>query len=513
MRRVFVIAFTLAFLGVGVQALADVPTEMAVQGRLTNAANAPVPPGLKNFTFKIFDAPSGGAEIWPGGPGETQLLTTDANGLWNAGVGTVIPLTEAVFLSPIRWLEVTVDDGVNPIETLPRLELRTTPYAYRAATSQQADSLAGSSLSDLVDQFVDEEGDGMTGPLTVDWQHLNLGASIAVDNHNNSWTPYWSDDFGYGNWGLSADVNGDGNNFNVGVAGAARGNDNTVEGNYALLGYADGNVTNIGVLASTSNLGTSNYSGYFSGGDFSVQVPFTPGTLGVMLPPDAIDNSEIADESGIAFDNSILAFSLLPSNTGQDISRVSLTTPASGYVVVTATVVVRFSGTTSSSYAWINLDVSGTDNSLFNSTWHWAGADAHAGTGNEYQTLTATRVFSVSAGVNTFEVIGNGWDENAVGASVNVWTSNILATYQPTGYGTVDALVADASGFEHSTAVRLEGGLPQTGGTTLYEVDLRELELKAARAQAEAERARRELVEAKLGALSAGVRSAAGEQK
>ena len=513
MKQVFHVALMLVFLCAGSLALADVPPEMAVQGRLTNGSGAPVPPGLKNMTFKIFDAPSGGVEIWPGGPGETQLLTTDANGLWNAGVGSVIPLTEAVFLAPVRWLEVTVDDGVNPIETLPRLELRTTPYAYRAATSQQADSLAGLSIFDIADRFVDVGGDGMTGPLTVDWQHLNLGASIAVDNHNNSWTPHWSDEFGYGNWGLSADVNGDGNNFNVGVAGAARGNDNTVEGNYALLGFADGNVTNIGVVASTSNLGTANYSGYFTGGDFSVQVPFTPGTMGVMLPPDAIDKNEIADESGVAFDNSLLTFTLLPSNTGQDIASVTLTAPASGYVVVTATVVVLFSGTTSENYAWINLDVSGTDNGILNSTWHWAGAAAHASTGSEYQTLTATRVFSVGAGVNTFEVIGNGYNGNALNASVGVWSANILATYQPTGYGDVDALVADASGFEHSTAVGLEGGLPQTGGTTLYEVDLRELELKAARAQAEAEKARRELVEAKLGALSSGVSSSAKEKK
>ena len=44
-------------------ALADVPTKMSVQGRLTNGAGAPVPAGLKNFTFKIYDQPAGGIEI------------------------------------------------------------------------------------------------------------------------------------------------------------------------------------------------------------------------------------------------------------------------------------------------------------------------------------------------------------------------------------------------------------------------------------------------------------------
>jgi len=39
------------------------------------------------------------------------------------------------------------------------------------------------------------------------------------------------------------------------------------------------------------------------------------------------------------------------------------------------------------------------------------------------------------------------------------------------------------------------------GKTTAYEAVLRELELKAARAEAEAERARRECLQARLGAL------------
>jgi len=58
-------------------ARADVPESMNVQGRLTDAAGDPVSPGLKNFTFKIFDQEVGGVEIWPAGPGELQTITTD----------------------------------------------------------------------------------------------------------------------------------------------------------------------------------------------------------------------------------------------------------------------------------------------------------------------------------------------------------------------------------------------------------------------------------------------------
>ncbi len=37
-------------------AWADAPRNMTVQGRLTDGAGDPVAPGLKIFTFKIFDA-------------------------------------------------------------------------------------------------------------------------------------------------------------------------------------------------------------------------------------------------------------------------------------------------------------------------------------------------------------------------------------------------------------------------------------------------------------------------
>lgn len=494
-------ALTLILLWTVVPAVADVPTEMSVQGRLTNGAGAPVPAGFKNFTFKIFDQQVGGVEIWPGGPGETQLLSTDANGLWNAGVGEIIPLTEAVFLSPVRWLEVTVNDGVNPIETLPRIELRTNPYTYRAATSQQADSLAGNSLSDLGDLWVDEVGDTMSGPLANYYTQKDLGTSVQVHNYNDAWFGGWNDFIG--TWGITGQVGGDNSNWNVGIAGSAEGNNNTSDANYGILGYANGSgVTNVGIHGRTGLSGTTNYSGLFTSGDFAVFGTQTSGSGGVLLPTDAIDNTEILDEPGIAYDNTLLVFSISAhSNTGVDIARVTITTPAAGYVVVTGSVGMLFSGTTGINYGWINLDTSGTDNSLFNSTWYWGGANAHASTGNEYGMVTATRVFNLPAGSHTFEIIGNGYTSNNALASVGVNTANILATYQPTGYGGVDALVADASGFEHSNSVRQSIGEPLTGQATFYEVDLRELELRAARTQLEAEKAKRALLEAQTGAL------------
>ncbi len=123
-------------LGVVHSAAASAPTVMTVQGKLTNSAGNPVPPGPKTFTFKIYDAQTGGADVWPAGPGETQSVTTDAQGLWTAQLGVLIPLTSAVFAGVERWLGIIVNDGVNPPETLSRIKLTTNPYSFRTSREE-----------------------------------------------------------------------------------------------------------------------------------------------------------------------------------------------------------------------------------------------------------------------------------------------------------------------------------------------------------------------------------------
>lgn len=140
----FVIAAILLFTET---ALAAVPTSMNVQGRLTDSTGSPLTAGVKTFTFKIYDMEVGGTEILPNTVGEDQSITTDAAGLWNANVGAVIPLTDPVFADTVRWLEITVDDGINPPVTLPRVRLQTGPYTYRVAT---ADGASGGTITSKV---------------------------------------------------------------------------------------------------------------------------------------------------------------------------------------------------------------------------------------------------------------------------------------------------------------------------------------------------------------------------
>lgn len=128
---------------------AAVPTSVTVQGIVTDANGSPLPAGVKNFTFKVFDDSIGGTEVWPIGDGEDQAISTGESGLWVAAVGVVIPLTESVFADAARWLEVHVDGTV-----LPRIRLNSVPFAHRVGAlwsddiedEPGASSLTGSNI-------------------------------------------------------------------------------------------------------------------------------------------------------------------------------------------------------------------------------------------------------------------------------------------------------------------------------------------------------------------------------
>ncbi|HWO56919.1 MAG TPA: tail fiber domain-containing protein [bacterium] len=149
-------------------AYAAVPASMSVQGKLTDALGEPIV-GSQNFTFKIFDAAVGGSEIWPGGPGETQSLNTDANGLWIGLVGAVIPLNHTVFQDTVRWLEITVNGT-----TLPRTRLVTGAYAHRVGTVDGA------------------SGGWITSKVTIGPGQTNTGSEAFVAGSNNTATGGWS---------------------------------------------------------------------------------------------------------------------------------------------------------------------------------------------------------------------------------------------------------------------------------------------------------------------------------
>ena len=145
------------------------PTSITVQGKLTDAGGIPLTAGPKSFVFRLFSASVGGVEIWPGGMGEMQTITSSSDGLWIGLVGAINPLTDPVFSETTRWLEITVNGTV-----MPRVRLVTGPFAYRVATVDGA------------------SGGVITSKVSIGPGHTNTGNDAFVAGQINQVTANYS---------------------------------------------------------------------------------------------------------------------------------------------------------------------------------------------------------------------------------------------------------------------------------------------------------------------------------
>ncbi len=195
---------------------AAVPTNITVQGKLTNALGDPLP-GPTSFIFRIFSDTTGGAELWPGGAGEMQTITVATDGLWVGMVGGVNPLNEAVFADASLWLEISAGGT-----TLPRVRLATGPFAFRVAT---VDGASGGSI---------------TSKVSIGSGHTNTGAEAFVAGEDNVVTgDYAAIGGGQQNEasGTFASVGGGRSNFASGPYSTLAGGDrNIATGQYSVVG-------------------------------------------------------------------------------------------------------------------------------------------------------------------------------------------------------------------------------------------------------------------------------------
>ncbi len=132
------VAFLISF-GLSTAAFADVPATMTYHGNLADGSGQPVDTTVE-ATFRIYDAKAGGTEVW-----SEDFSTVDVNnGSFTAQLGSNQPLT-GVFDGHQYWLEVTIDG-----ETLsPRTAIDSVPYALRANTANDADTVGGKTPADL----------------------------------------------------------------------------------------------------------------------------------------------------------------------------------------------------------------------------------------------------------------------------------------------------------------------------------------------------------------------------
>lgn len=121
-------------------AQAGAPTVVSYQGYVQDGANQPFD-GTATISFAVYPTLNGGSALWQ----ETQNNVTVTDGFFSVLLGSVTPLTAAVFNQTERYLQVTVDLGAGAT-TLPRQRLAAVPYALQA---QAAASVPWSGITDV----------------------------------------------------------------------------------------------------------------------------------------------------------------------------------------------------------------------------------------------------------------------------------------------------------------------------------------------------------------------------
>jgi hypothetical protein len=181
-----------------------------------------------------------------------------------------------------------------------------------------------------------------------------------------------------------------------------------------------------------------------------------------------------------------------------DIVTVTINIPAAGYIVVEATAMAWLFGSApgNAMYCQIDEDQGGQPKENY---YYFVGL-VDPSPDIMYLPVTMRRTyFKESAG--SYEFRFEAKDATTDGGK-RFSNPVITAMYFPTSYGTVSAFVssAEASEFENAEPVIINSnaGADAEKSETAYLVDLRELELKAAKAQIEVERAKRKLLEAEL---------------
>ncbi len=217
----------------------------------------------------------------------------------------------------------------------------------------------------------------------------------------------------------------------------------------------------------------------------------------VRLPDSSISSAEILDEPGVAKASG--SYTAVPkAGSLVSVMSASLTVPGPGYVMAIATGFAALSGDTIGNVL-VGIEASAA---TFPTPYYVFGSSNErlSIATNRWSEIHFEKIFPVaSAGAYTYYMNAyRGW----TGGTGAVYTPYLTLVYFPTAYGSVAASVpaSELAGF---TSSRLNPSstsevAPGVQVPETYTVDLRELELRAAKARADAEKAERELIEARM---------------
>jgi hypothetical protein len=209
----------------------------------------------------------------------------------------------------------------------------------------------------------------------------------------------------------------------------------------------------------------------------------------LMLPYNSVDANEIYNEPGVT--RGLYQAGTYPLQLGEgefiEITNTSITIPAPGYILLFAMAHLYSIPVT----GYVNhAQLIIRDNSGAQSNGSFVEVDLP----NRYCVLNTDHVCYKATGNTTYSFSLMGRDDfTAWPGTTNAITASLIAIYIPTAYGSVTSLVSgeEVGTFEQSQAVTVNDNQK-------YLVDLRELELRVARAEAELEKSKLELLKAQI---------------
>lgn len=173
----------LALLVLATLVVADVPHLLNVQGLLTDANGDPLTDALYSVTFAIYDAPSGGTQLWT----EKRSVST-MGGLFAIYLGQSTPLPASIFGGSELWLGIAVE---GEAEMTPRQRLTAVPYVFRAVSADTAgfafavakDAVTGDNIANGSIQLNDIGQSGAAPSQVIKW---NGSAWTAADDETGA---------------------------------------------------------------------------------------------------------------------------------------------------------------------------------------------------------------------------------------------------------------------------------------------------------------------------------------
>ncbi len=492
------------------------PNSINYQGRMTDGAGDPVPDGPVLVKFVMYDAPVAGTILWDAG---FQNITT-VNGLFSYELGSNVAFPSNLFADTVRWLGITI--GVDA-ELAPRTRITSSAYAKQSIISDTAgiaatvfdNSITGVKIvdgtidsTDIANQGIGANNYGfgsISGSHIADGSLTGLdiadGTINSLDILNNSIgsadifdNSLTANDLAASSVGTSevADNSLTANDLaanSVGASEIATGAVGTSEiADNAVISSKIANGTILG-----SDIATGTITGIDIASNTITAADIAAGGVGSSeIADNSVLDTDILDEPGIASQqtNPGTVF----TTTMTDIETVQITIPTSGYIVVTGRCYLRISGATTQNYIQTQIDeIAGGTLITPHSTK--CGMALFPSAGNFYYNAAATRTYFKGAGTYTFRLEGL----KTFGThSVSAFNALVSAVFYPTSYGPTTTTVSSITDAPPgSRAIQVIVDEDPTVTETMYEVDLRALEIKARKAEEAALKAKLELEEAR----------------